>query len=1194
MENGNSPVFTDEISTWLTRVTGIAASLATIFAVFFPTSGEKTKIVAYIVAIVLVLCAVSLFVYKKRKSPRIIVQPGEPIPSTAVLRGLLPFEDGDKLIGRTVDLQALNTLVRSSGFRFGVVWGQSGCGKTSLLRAGFVPALREQGVRPLYLIKPTADPIAAINTHVTSTNGSHHTSTSEDELSGELLKPADGYTSTLIIIDQFEEYFLINRTKQSVEPFQKWLTRCVDDANLPVRFLISIREDFFARLQKLAPDGSRSTSGFDPTSRQTSLEVENLRARQAKEILVASLATDNTSFEQSLVDRLVQELETDGYIRPPELQLVATYLKRKGITERNQYESLGGSQGILSSYIKEEINRSPSEFIARLTLRLMCVPETGTKSPVDISLDDFEKALSAHNLKTSESLERLQGVLQQLITARIVLRTDDDKYNLVHDYFAPLVLSATEGLETPTERADRMFRRYIAQYKDDAKLRIPLRHISLIRKHASSELLATVNGKALLRKSVAYAFVPVLIPLAILIVPIVASYLVLTTSYYLSTVASNYKGGSPHIVVRAGRPNLKFLPGFDHVAVDSTFSMDDLPTENAEASDVFPREVLSGFYRTGKNGYSEWVEHIVGRMHVTRQVQAYRLLKNPRASRDVWLKAIQDKPNISLAFSLGLLAKADPAAVTDDVLQPVKELASASNTPPQTRFSALFALSEIAKDKSAPLPAGTPSLMDLLDQMRGIIQRSDSFGDHPSWNSTTIELALISHAHANPSEVGPNEVNKAIDFVKDGHVDPFAKWNVLRVIEAFAESNPELSEHAVKELLAYAISQNLGDRDWSTQDVVDSAVAIGRDNPKAVTSDSMSAFEALLKQKSISDETLAAAVIPYSILVKANPAVIDPNLVEVLRKTIRESARNVHARTACAIALTRLGTVREQWKDREAVSQTINAVQAQKEESLSGLRRFAASALGELAAVDASMLGNASSIVESCIDTFNDKEASGNRDQDKDIDLILAQLGRAGKDAVSATAVKMQIDSMMNPTFSGNDVVAAKSLVSLARFAPKYILDERERLYDVKVVRLSLQLKEIHQWVLGAIARARYEELRRSDPQQVFQKLLAQVESSDDLDARLFGTYGLFLLTIDEPGAIAHAREALNELANSTEPHRRIAGAQALEMIRIAELVDGAHRDKRLLTINRSKLELQQRYSEPHMDFASQIALEAL
>jgi hypothetical protein len=61
---------------------------------------------------------------------KVDVLPGgeEPSASTAVLREPLPFEEGDPLPLRGNDVQQLYTLVVSRSFRFGVLWGKSGCG----------------------------------------------------------------------------------------------------------------------------------------------------------------------------------------------------------------------------------------------------------------------------------------------------------------------------------------------------------------------------------------------------------------------------------------------------------------------------------------------------------------------------------------------------------------------------------------------------------------------------------------------------------------------------------------------------------------------------------------------------------------------------------------------------------------------------------------------------------------------------------------------------------------------------------------------------------------------------------------------------------------------------------------------------------------------------------------------------------
>ena len=61
---------------------------------------------------------------------------------SGILRGPLPFEAGDTLEGRDIDIRLLTLMVRALGFRFGYLSGKAGAGKTSLLRAGLADCLR--------------------------------------------------------------------------------------------------------------------------------------------------------------------------------------------------------------------------------------------------------------------------------------------------------------------------------------------------------------------------------------------------------------------------------------------------------------------------------------------------------------------------------------------------------------------------------------------------------------------------------------------------------------------------------------------------------------------------------------------------------------------------------------------------------------------------------------------------------------------------------------------------------------------------------------------------------------------------------------------------------------------------------------------------------------------------------------------
>ncbi len=226
----------------------------------------------------------------------------------------------------------------------------------------------------------------------------------------------------------------------------------------------------------------------------------------------------------------MSDLDADGFVRPAELQIVGARLKRKNIYSLNKYEAVGRAKGILSSYISEEMKQSADEHKAALMLRLMTADAVAAKSPTDLSLDDILQRVGDGEANASrgepasvtaplDSRGEIQKILNQFVAARIVIHTDDDKYNLVHDYIAPYARAATEGAETNIERANRLAKRFLAEYNEDPETRIPSRHLRLIRKYASVELISGRKARELIVKSIRASRIPIitLIPLGVCI-----------------------------------------------------------------------------------------------------------------------------------------------------------------------------------------------------------------------------------------------------------------------------------------------------------------------------------------------------------------------------------------------------------------------------------------------------------------------------------------------------------------------------------------------------------------------------------------------------------------------------------------------------------------------------------------------------
>ena len=79
-----------------------------------------------------------------------------------LFRGATSLTEADGLYGREDELQRLVVQVTSVSTRFLTVWGETGCGKSSLARAGLVPALTQQNHFLPVVVRQWNEPIQNI------------------------------------------------------------------------------------------------------------------------------------------------------------------------------------------------------------------------------------------------------------------------------------------------------------------------------------------------------------------------------------------------------------------------------------------------------------------------------------------------------------------------------------------------------------------------------------------------------------------------------------------------------------------------------------------------------------------------------------------------------------------------------------------------------------------------------------------------------------------------------------------------------------------------------------------------------------------------------------------------------------------------------------------------------------------------
>ncbi|WP_217213381.1 helix-turn-helix domain-containing protein [Streptomyces sp. AC550_RSS872] len=280
----------------------------------------------------------------------------------APYRGLARFETGDSALffGREELTADLVGLLRRR--RFAAVFGPSGSGKSSLLRAGLIPLLRQAREPDL---RPAAIRILTPGEHPARTHASLFTSA----VPGEGGAGAD----TFVIVDQFEEVFTLCH-----DPAER--ARFIDlllSARRPesrLRVLVAVRGDFYGRC---AEHRELADALRDANLLTVAMTPAELRDAVVKPATAAGLIV-----ERALTARLVKEV-TDAPGGLPLLShaLLETWRRRRGKTlTLAGYEAAGCLDDAISKTAEEVYGRftEGQAAAARRVLLRLVVPGDGT------------------------------------------------------------------------------------------------------------------------------------------------------------------------------------------------------------------------------------------------------------------------------------------------------------------------------------------------------------------------------------------------------------------------------------------------------------------------------------------------------------------------------------------------------------------------------------------------------------------------------------------------------------------------------------------------------------------------------------------------------------------------------------------------------------------------------------------------
>ncbi len=356
-------------------------------------------------------------------APRTTPSPAEELEPYV---GLRPFRrgDADRYFGRDEEVQALVEQVGRTGIV--AVVGPSGVGKSSLVRAGLLPALEHGAIPdsdtwPATVVQPGSTPMKAMWTALAELSTGPPDGLDGrlppgpdalHDLVSEVLHDRPTTSRVLLVIDQLEELFTLGGDEDAA-PLVGHLVAATRRLDSRLAVVVTLRADFYGR--------AAAVPGLADVLNRCQYLVAPLSGEQVEEVVTGPARLVGCSLEAGLLARIL----TDVAGEPGSLPLLQHLLhelwqqRTDRVLTRGAYHDLGGVAGALANRAESvyaEFDRAQRTVARRVLLRAVQPAEDGA---------DTRRPVRDRELVGLGDADLLESVVTPMVDARLLTAGSD-------------------------------------------------------------------------------------------------------------------------------------------------------------------------------------------------------------------------------------------------------------------------------------------------------------------------------------------------------------------------------------------------------------------------------------------------------------------------------------------------------------------------------------------------------------------------------------------------------------------------------------------------------------------------------------------------------------------------------------------------------------------------------------------------